>query len=454
MLLLKRVLALAMGVMVCLAPVLARAQELSLLRDAEIENTLRLYGAPLFKQAGVNPDAVHIHIVNDMTINAFVADGLNMFINAGLIIRTKNPDELIGVMAHESGHIAGGHLVRADNAMDQAQGISLAGMILGLAAALAGAPGAAAGVMMKTNDIAERQFLAFSRSVEGSADSAALTFLDNLHISARGFLDFMQSLEGEEMLNGADQDPYVRTHPLTEDRVDEIKTHVEASPWSNTMPPAAYDEPHQRMRAKLAAFLQPPVTTLRQYPATDTSIPAQYARAIAYYRIPDLTQALPAIDALIAARPDDPFFHELKGQMLFENARVAEAAPEYRAAVRLFPDNALLCAELGQVDVELGDPASLADAVTNLKTATAKDPLEPEPWRLLSTAYDRLGNPVQSEVAVAVYSLFSGDYEAAIYHANHVLPQLKPGTPDALRMEDIRVQGLQMRDRDRRSHGG
>ncbi len=432
------------GIAAAFAPLEAEAQQLSFIRDAEIENTIRMYATPLFEQAGVDPTAVHIHLVNDKSINAFVAEGLNLFINTGLIMRTDNAGQLIGVIAHECGHIAGGHLMRGDAAIDKAQDISLAATLLGLAAAVASGRGdVGSAVMMGGNDSAVRNYLAFSRGIEASADTAALTFLDNLHMSSRGFLDFMEKLQNEEMLTGAMQDPYVRTHPLTSDRIDEIRHHVETSPYSDVPVPPSYVEPHRRMVAKLYAFMNPPVSTLMRYSAKDTSIEARYARAIAYYREPDLGQALPLIDGLIAQRPNDPYFHELKGQMLFENGHAAAAVPEYKKAVELLPDNALLDQELGQVEVETENPALLPEAQKVLKDSTASDPESAESWRLLAIAYGRAGHEAEAEAALAEFSVLVGQWKDALYHAGKASKGLKPGTPEELKLEDVRVQAEQ-----------
>ncbi len=421
---------------------------MNFIRDAEIENTLRTYATPLFEQAGVEPRAVHIHIVNTPDINAFVADGLNLFLMTGLIIKTKNAGELIGVIAHECGHIAGGHLIHGQTAYEGAMTESLAAMLLGVVAGAATGRGDLAGVIAGAgNDIAGRQYLAFSRMVEGSADTAALRFLDNLHESAQGFLDFMQTLMGQEMLLSVNQDPYVRTHPLTQDRIDEIRHHVELSPWSNAKVPPQFEEMHDRMVAKLVAFLSPPVETLARYKEGDSTVPARYARAIAYYRIPDLARAVPLIDGLIAQYPDDPYFLELKGQMLFDNSRVKESIPDYAKSVKLLPDNALLRAELGMAEVEAEDPATVPDAVENLRYATRDEPDNPEGWRLLSTAYTRAGQDAEAEYALAEYSFLAGHWDEAIFHAKAAEAGLKHGTPDALRAADIRVAAQVEKDK-------
>jgi len=424
---------------------------MSFIRDEEIETTIRIYATPLFQQAGVEPSAVHIYLVNSREINAFVAEGLNLFLNTGLIVKTRNASELIGVIAHESGHIAGGHLLRGANTMKNASYEAIAAALLGIAAGIASGRGDVGGAIAGAGqDIAVRNYLSFSRQIEGTADTAALRFLDNLHESSKGFLDFMQTLMNQEGLMTENQDPYVRTHPLTQDRIDEIRHHVETSPWTNAALPPQYDEMHKRIVAKLYAFLYPPGEALRKYPSTDTSIPARYARAIAAYRIPDLDTALPLIDGLIAERPDDPYFHELKGQILYENTRVAEAVPEYQKAVKLKSDSSLIRTELGAAEIASEVPSLIKDAAENLRFATQQEADNAEAWLQLSTAYNRLENEPLSEAALAEYSLLAGKFPEAIYHAERAAKELPRGSPAALRMEDVRVAAEQARDKAKR----
>ena len=448
----------------------AAAQEApGLIRDAEIESLVRDYATPLWKSAGLDADFVQIYLVNSQQINAFVAGGQRLFINTGLLMKADRPNMVIGVIAHETGHIAGGHLVRGQEAMGNAMTTGLAAMVLGAAAAIAagrqdrsayekGVPGAYSNngallpaVMGAAGEVAYKTYASFSRTIEGSADTAGLQFLDNLHMSARGMLAFMEKLEGQELLVTTRQDPYIRTHPLTTDRIDEIRNHIEHSPWSDVPPPPEFAEPHQRMRAKLDAFLNPPMSTLYKYKDSDTSIPARYARAIAYYRIPDLDHALPLIDGLIAERPNDPYFHELRGQILYENGRPLEAIPEYKIAVKVLPDNALLHQELGQVEVESDDNSQLADAKEQLNAAIRKEPDDAGSWRLLAVAYGRDGDEAMAAAGMAEYALLVGRYSEATFQAGKALKGLKHGTPMAIRMEDVRAQAEQHDDKSERN---
>ncbi len=348
----------------------ARAQDISMLRDAEIENIIRTYATPIFVAAGLDPEAVHIYIVNDPQLNSFVAGGQNLFLNSGTILRSESPNQLVGIMAHETGHMAGGHLARSEEALRHATIQNIIALVVGAAAgAASGNGGVAAAAVLGGASMAQRSYLQFSITQEASADQAALRFLDTTKQSARGLLQFFEILEQEELLSGAHEDPYLRTHPLTSQRVDYVREHVLHSPYSDVPDPPDWIEMHKRMRAKLAAFLGAPSQVLAGLKPDDNSVATRYARAIALYRMPDLDHALPIIDGLLHDYPRDPYFHELKGQMLFENGRIAEAVGPYEEAVKLEPELALLRIEVGQVQLETNTDALVTKALTNLNEA-------------------------------------------------------------------------------------
>lgn len=424
----------------------------SFIRDAEVENTIRAFATPLFQAAGLDPEAVRIHLLVDPSLNAFVAGGQNMFFHTGLLIRSERPNQLIGVIAHETGHISGGHLVRLQDAVGSASTEALMTMLLG--AALGAASGRAdvgAAVMMGGQEMAVRNLMAFSRTQEGSADQAGLSFLDATRQSAKGFLEFFEILGDQELLVAARQDPYVRTHPLTRDRVANVRDFVAKSPYANAAERPEFIEMHKRMRAKLFAFLESPVRTLQRYKESDNSLDSRYARAIAAYRKPDLDTALPLIDGLLAERPKDPYFWELKGQMLFENGRGGEALEPYRTAVKLLPDNALLRIGLAQVQVEQEDPSLLADAQAQLNKALQSEPQNHSAWRLLAIAHGRLGEEGMAAYAMAEQTLLEGKLTDAAYHAGKAERLLPKSGAIWLRIQDIKERTSQVKEqRDRR----
>ena len=287
---------------------------MSLIRDAEVENTIRAYAAPLLAAAGLGDGAVRLHIVNDRNINAFVAGGPNLFVSSGMLAVAEEPGEVIGVIAHEIGHIAGGHLVRTRGAIENASAEMILATLLGAGALIAGQGEVGTAIISGGQAMAQQSFLRYSRAQEQNADQAAVQLLERTGQSAAGLLRMFRRLQERERLALAASDPYMRTHPLTRDRVRFVRDRVEGEGPAAGSTPQALRHAHRRMVAKLRGFLDPPETTLRAYPADDESTIARYARAIAYYRIPDLERSLATLDTLLADHPDDPWFHELKGR--------------------------------------------------------------------------------------------------------------------------------------------
>ena len=419
-------------------PLPAAAQNIGLIRDAEIEATIRAYSNPIFEAAGLDAAAIKVHLVNDLRINAFVTPGLNMFMNTGLLIRSETPNQVIGVIAHETGHIAGGHLVRIREELRNATIQSILAMIAGIGVGVAtGNPGAGAGAMMMGRDIALRNLLKYSRGQEAAADQAGMKYLDETHQSSRGMLQFFEKLEDQISLNTERQDPYLQTHPLTQDRIASVQQHVDHSPYSEAKDPAEFEELHLRMLAKLKGYLWPLNQVMQAYPPTDTSQPARYARAIAFYRVSRMKDAITLMDSLLAESPDDPFYIEQKAQILFENGRVAEAVPLYHRAVELRPREALLRQLLGQAELETEDQRYVKPAIQNLEFAAAMQSNDPEVWRLLAIAYGKDEQIPMSAMATAQRHMAMGDKKMARAWARRALEGLPAGSRGALKAEDI-----------------
>ena len=347
-----------------------------MIRDVEIENIIQEYATPVFEAAGLNPKSIKTYLVNDHRLNAFVAGGQNMFINTGLLLQADTPGQVIGVIAHETGHIAGGHLARTHEALSRTAAAQILSMILGSAAVIAGAPDAGAAILGGGQSMLQRSFLAYNRGHEASADQAAMTYLDRTKQSTKGLLDFMGKLESNELLISASRDPYLLTHPLTRERIDALEAHLARSPYSKIEDDPRLVARHARMQAKLLAFLTPG-QALRKFKSDDTSVPARYARAIAYFRTARVDEFLKVIDGLIAEYPDDPYFHEIRGQGLYENGNAKDAMPSYAAAVKLKPESDLLRLELARIELATGDDTVLDDAIENLKFAAHYERFSP-----------------------------------------------------------------------------
>ena len=430
----------------------AFAQGRSLIRDAEIEATIRDFSTPLFHAAGLDPNAIDIYIVKDDSLNAFVAGGQNLFIHTGLLLRTQDPLELIGVIAHETGHIAGGHLARTSDAIESASKLALVTTILGVAAAVAaGNAGAGAAIALGGGNVATRSFLEYSRSQESSADQAAMSFLDQTGQSARGLSEFLRTLSGQELLSSSRRDPYLNTHPLGKDRVAAVEAHLATSPYRDK--PAADDQVsrHARMVAKLYAFLKTPAQTFRKYPDSDGSVPARYARAVAHYEIPDLAKALEEIRGLIREFPDDPYFHELEGQILFENGRPGEALPAYEAANRLDPKSGQIEVLLARCLLALNDPAADRRAVKHMESAIQTEDDWSSAWRELAIAYGRVGRLGDSALSLAEQFAREGKWREAEGQAKRAQSLLPKGSPATLRALDI--EELAQREYEKKKSG-
>jgi predicted Zn-dependent protease len=406
-------------------------------RDTEIEAILHEEMDPIFEAANIDPKRVQLYLIGDPTLNAFTANGYNMVVNSGLIMQTKTPSELRGVMAHETGHMARGDVARVGEATKGVVGPALIGLGLGILAALAGAPDAAAALIYSGSYFGEINGLAFSRDDESRADEAAVTYLEKAGYSAEGLVDFFNNFRYEEVFSNAKKYPFWVDHPLTDDRIEALTVRARAQPhWGAKDTPEAIAQ-FEIMKAKIKAFTNRPFQTYIDYPDTDTSFPARYARAIADYRELETAKALKEIDALIAERPDDPYLYELKGQALMESARAEEAEIPLRKAVELRPDAPLLRLLLGQDLIAENNPAKMEDAIVTLNRSLVVEPDDPIPWQYLSQAYDAKGQEGMARLAAAEQEFHLGQMRDARAFAMRAREFLKRGTPEWNRATDI-----------------
>lgn len=415
-------------------------QRVSLIRDAEIETIIRNWATPLFEAAELDAPAIGIHLVGDKSLNAFVAGGQHLFLNTGLLTRAENPGQVIGVIAHETGHISGGHLIRGQEALRTASTQMILAAILGVAVGVAGGGGdATMAILSGGMGAATSQFLHFSRGQEAGADQAGLSYLDATHTSARGFLEFLEILQGQDLLPSSRQDAYLRTHPLTRDRVEFVRQFVNKSPYSDAPFSPEITRDFHRMQAKLVGFMEPFRNVMKFYPRGDTSVDARYAHAIAYYRRDDLERALPLVDGLIREEPANAYFHELRGQMLFEHGRLAESLPSYKESVRLQPQSVLLRIGLARVQLETVDPAQNRPAMENLLYAVGQERDNPHVWQLLAVGYGREKSYGMSALSLAERAITIGDKETAIQQARRAQKLLPKGSRGWVRAQDINI---------------
>ncbi|TCJ41160.1 M48 family metalloprotease [Parafrankia sp. BMG5.11] len=415
----------------------------SVLRDAETEALLSDMAAPLVAAAGLAPGNVEIVMINDRSVNAFVAGGQAVYIHSGLIEKADTAAEVQGVIAHELGHITGGHVITSSQGYAKASRISILSMLLGVAAAVAGAGDAAMGVMMAGQQAAMGKFLAFSRVQESAADAAGAQYLSKAGMSGRGSLAFFKKLQSMEFRYGvshSDEAGYGSTHPMSGDRIARLTRDYEADPAWAKPDDAQLQARFERVKAKLAGYIQEPAQTLRQYPETDTTAPARYARAYAFHKQALMDKALSETDALLKSDPDDPYFLELEGQVLLESGRPADAIEPLREATALTSNQPLIASLFGHALIATEDKSHYAEAEQVLRAAVARDRLNPFAWYQLGVIYAANGDMPRARLASAEQQVMSGQYTEALRSAQAAEAGLETGTPDWLRAQDIAMQ--------------
>ena len=421
--------------------------EPSALRDTETEALFRDMSQPLIKAANLDPTSVKVVLLNDPEINAFVATGQTVYVQSGLLLAADNVNQLQGVVAHELGHVAGGHSIRIQQGAGQATGITIATMILGAIAIAAGAGDAGMAAMMAGQRAALGEFLAFTRAQESSADAAGASYLSKAGITGKGMLDFFAKLQNQEYrLAIYSKDSYDQTHPLSSERITALEQKLKTDPAWNKPVDAALDARFQRVKAKLQGFVDPKQALLK-YPESDKSIPGHYARAYAYHLGGYPDKALSEADALLATNPDDPYFLELKGQIFLESGKPGHAIPPLREATKESGDAPLIAAMLGHALVATEKPANYGEAKQVLKAAVGRDDENPFAWYQLGIIYDHEGDSARAALATAERSNLEGDPKQALISAQMAMQGIAPGSPDYLRAQDIAmVSCVQMKN--------
>ncbi len=397
----RRYLAAGVGALAVLASA-AAAQAQSLIRDTEIEGIIHEWSEPVLDAMGLDPNEVEILLVNDNDLNAFATRGRIMGLNTGLILRTKSPNQLLGVIAHEAGHIKNRHTLR-DGAQNAGMQPMIMTMALGALAAIAGAPDAGAALLASSQYFGTLGALRYMQSQEGEADITGARALERAGESGRGMVEFFENFRAQEIFSDQRRYPYFRSHPLSSQRIEALRRPVEAASNYDKRDSDERMAQHALVVAKIRAFMDAPNATLRDYPSSDVSLPARYARAIAWYRDGQTQKALDAVDVLLADQPENPYFWELKGQILFEEGRPAEALGAHEKSVELKPDAPLLRINLAHALIETSDASKLTEAENQLKRALALEPENTMGWRLLSQAYASQGKEGEARLASAEY---------------------------------------------------
>jgi len=425
---------LAIATLACLARPAAAQQ---ILRDAETEAFMADMSGQLVKAAGMDPRNVQVMVINDPEINAFVAGGQIVWVHSGLIAQADNVNQLQGVVAHELGHIEGGHVIRSGEGIKDATSVTLLSLVLGAAAIAAGGAEAGMGIMGLGQQAAMSKFLAFSRGQESSADLAGARYLSKAGLSGKGSLEFFKKLQNQEYRLAIPQDnSYGRTHPLSGERINVLREVYTVDPAWDRPVDKALEARFERIKAKLIGFVSEPTQTLIKYPETDQSIPAHYARAYAWHKSAYPQKALEEADALLTAAPHDPYFLELKGQILLESGRPRDAIAPLREAVKL-TNQPLISVLLSHALIATEDEANFAEAEQVLRLAVQRDRENPFAWYQLGVVYERRGDTPRAALATAERYAMMGQHPMALRSADGAMQGLKPGTVDYLRAQDI-----------------
>jgi len=444
----RRVGAAMLSAAMTLAPVAAQAQDsgnkgMRLLRDTEIEQLLRDYTRPILRAAGLEKQNIQIAIINDASFNAFVADGRRIFVNYGALMQSKTPNEIIGVLAHETGHLAGGHLSKLRTQLAQAQTQMIVAMLLGVGAMVAGRGGnngasnAGMAAISAPQEMIRRNLLSYQRQQEENADRAGVRFLTATGQSAKGMYETFRRFSEDSLFSSRGADPYLQSHPMPAQRVAALETLAKSSPYWDKQDSPALQARHDMMRAKTSGFMERPETVYRRYPPSDTSLPARYARAISTYLHGDLRSALAQIDTLIQAQPANPYFYELRGQALLEGGKPNEAIAPLRKAVQLSGGAPLIQMLLGQALVATGNKAYSAEAIAILRGALAREAEAPLGYAQLAMAYGRNGDYAEADLAAAQAAFLRGDNKTARGLAMRAKSRFAVGSPGWVKADDI-----------------
>jgi len=427
----------------------------SILRDAETEALLQDMAAPLVAAAGLKPGNVDIILIGDPSINAFVAGGQAVYIHSGLIDAADTANEVQGVIAHELGHITGGHIIRSSEGISKASTISILSMLLGVAAIAAGAGDAGMGVMMAGQQAALGKFLAFTRVQESSADAAGASILSDAGISGRGSLAFFKKLQNQEFRYGysqSDDAAFSRTHPLSGDRIARLREDYTIDPAWNAPDDPALQKRFERVKAKLFGYLTEPARTLQKFPQSRNDVPARYARAYAYHKNALIDDALAETTALLESDPNDPYFLELKGQVLLESGRPQEALDDLRKATQISNHSPLIASVFGHALIATENSENYAEAEKVLRAAVARDRRNPFAWYQLGVVYAAAGDLPRARLASAEQQVMNRNYEEAIRSAQAAEAGLPAGSPDWIRAQDIGLQARAELERQPKRH--
>src|SRR5467141_371196 len=445
----SKLTAIATAVSLAMAPMSALAQQAKgppVIRDTEAEQLLREYTRPILRSAGLEKQNIQVVIINENVFNAFVADGRRIFVNYGAMMQSDTPNQIIGVLAHETGHLAGGHLSKMREQMAQAQTQMIIAMLLGAGAMVAGSrsgnsngglANAGAAAVAGPQEMIRRTLISYVRQQEENADRAGVKFLTATGQSAKGMYETFRRFTNDSLFAARDADPYLQSHPMPAERVAALQELARSSPYWDKKDDPALQLRHDMVRAKVSAFMERPDTVYRRYPPSNDGLPARYARAIATYLHGDLRSALAQIDGLIQVQPGNPYFYELRGQALLEGGKPAEAIAPLRKAVQLSNNAPLIEMLLGQALVASNNKALTEEAIAILRAAVARETEAPIGYTQLAMAYGRKGDYAEADLASAQAAFLRGDNKTARDLASRAKTRFAIGTPGWVKADDI-----------------
>lgn len=426
----------------------------ALIRDAEIEDVLQSFAEPIFEAANLNPNSLRLYVINSNEVNAFAMGGGRIALNTGLLLKANSALQVIGVLAHETAHIADNHIIRGGDAIEKALLQSLLGTIAGIAVGAAGRPDAGSAIIMGSQDVAMRGYLRFSRTQEGSADQGAARFLEKLNWSSRGLLEFMEILRKEDFISDSQLDPYVLTHPLVSERLDFFRDHLSKSANAEASLPDNFETNFKRIQVKIAAFTQSFAKTFARFKPTDRSLLARYGRSIAYFQNSQVEESLKELNSLLNDFPQDAFFWDLKGQILFDSGKINDAIAAYEKAVALRPDIPLLHINLAHSLIESGNKDHLEKAFSELLRAKTEEPENPFTYRLLAIYYGKKEKPGLSALSLAEMAFETGDLEKAEQQVKRALHFLKDDATNKVRANELLEEVKRLKKKESLMDGG
>ena len=406
-------------------------------RDAETELFLSEMTTPIVNVANLNSSSVDLYLFNDNSVNAFVTCGQKIFVNTGLIMEFDDPSMLRGVLAHETGHIAGAHLARSDIALKKAQAPMIIGLLLGIGAAVAGGDSdAVQGILLGSQQIAQGMVAKYSRGQEAAADQAAFQYLEKLGLSSKGMIDVLYNFADQEALSARNQSSRVRSHPISRQRIMALENQAVKSKFYNQRDSLELTYRYNMIRAKLEGFLKRPDDIIRKYEKNDSDY-AIYASSVALYRKALTDKAIDKIDILIDKYPTNPWYYELKGQILYESGKIKPSIEPYEKAVKFSTGHPLLNIALASAYLALNDKEYDIKAQNLLNNVIKKDQKNSYAWFQLAIAEARLGNIGKADLYSAERYFVLGDVNLASFHAKRSKNNLKDNGPLLMRAEDI-----------------